>query len=432
MLLYTIPLARIRLARARAIAGRLASGRAAVALLLLAGCGDSSGPNGGGGGTLSGTVRSAGESAVLEGATVSVATGSTTSDASGHYELTALPVGTATVRAQRAGYLPAEATVTISSGANTHDFALTVQEIFHSGPNAVYVPGGVGPVRGVIVVLGGPVTSGFVTGDRIAPPDSPDLERSLQQLGTSLRVLAKSAHVALLGSATIGMASSAASDATLFAALRAVAGASGHPEVADAPVLMFGLSAGAREAAGLVSRNPERAIGLLVRVPVSVTDLTAPAVLAVPTFVMQAELDAVVDNTTVRATFADNRSRGGLWALAVEPKVAHNVATDLGNQVAIEWISTALTQRIPGTSGDPLIALDPASGWLGNQTTLEIAPWADYPEDRTRASWLLSPDAAMSWQLLGTVEDPGGFRGRAAAALVPTRHFDVAAQRRPR
>jgi hypothetical protein len=338
---------------------------------------------------------------VLESATVSVGTRQTTSDASGRYALTALPVGAATVRAQRSGFLPAEATVTISSGANIHDFALSVPEIFHSGNNAVYIPAGVGPMRGVIMALGGPVTSGFVTGGPIAPSNNPDLESSLQQLGTSLRALAKSAHVALLGSATIGMESSAASDAILFAALRDVAGASGHPELADAPILMFGLSAGAREAAGLVSRDPGRSIGLLVRVPVSVADLTAPAVLAVPAFVMQAELDNVVDNMTVRATFAENRARGGLWALAVEPKVGHNVATGLGNQVALEWISTALTRRVPGTSGDSLIALDPVSGWLGNQTTLKIATWADYAEDRTKASWLLSPNVATSWKLLG-------------------------------
>jgi carboxypeptidase family protein len=39
-----------------------------------------------------------------------------TSDANGHFELTNLPVGDATVRAERAGYLPAEESVPISAG----------------------------------------------------------------------------------------------------------------------------------------------------------------------------------------------------------------------------------------------------------------------------------------------------------------------------
>lgn len=379
---------------------------ATLVLLLLAACGDSSGPVGGGGdATLSGTVRAAGSAAALADATVSVGARLATSDANGRFELTGVPIGAATVRAARPGYLPAEAAVTVTAGANSHDFTLTPQEIYVFGTNAVYVPSGAGPMRGAIMVLGGPVASGFVTGERIAPANNPDLEVSLQALGASLRALARSAHVALLGSSTTGMENSATSDDALFLALSTAAGASGQAEMAAAPVLMFGLSSGAREAAGLVSRHPERAIGLLARVPVDVTALTAPAALAVPTFVMQAQLDQVVSNTMVRTTFTGNRSQGGLWALAVEPGVGHNVATSRGNTAAISWITTALTLRLPATPGDPLIALAQPAGWLGDQTTLEIAPWADYLGDRAAASWLLSESAAMSWQSLGTPAD---------------------------
>ena len=41
-------------------------------------------------------------------------------------------------------------------------------------------------LRGAIAVLGGPVTRGFVTGERIAPADNPDLEVSLQALGAEV------------------------------------------------------------------------------------------------------------------------------------------------------------------------------------------------------------------------------------------------------
>jgi Carboxypeptidase regulatory-like domain len=382
-----------------------------LVLLLLAACGDSSGPAGGGpgpddggeGATLSGTVRAEGSAAALGDATVSIGARQATSDADGRYELTDVPTGAATVRAERSGYMPVEAAITITAGANSHDFTLAPQDIFVFGTNAVYVPAGVGPMRGAIVVLGGPVASGFVTGERLAPTDAPpDLEEGLQALGASLRALARSAHVALLGSKTTGMANNIASDNALFAALRTAAQMSSQAELADAPVLMFGLSGGGPEAAGFVSRHPERAIGLLVRVPSEVTPLTAPVALAVPTFVMQAELDSVVNNTAVRTTFSGNRSREGLWALAVEPAVGHRVASGLGNAVGISWITTALELRLPTSSGEPLIALDQTSGWLGDQTTLEIAPWAEYPGDRSAASWLLSESAATSWKDLGT------------------------------
>lgn len=406
MFLHRVPSKRTPVQRASATGRPLPAVGAALALLLLAGCGDSAGPNGGGdSASLSGTIRDAGGSAVLEGARITSGTRQATSDAAGRFELTGLPVGTATVRAERVGYLSAEATVTLRAGANTRDFALAVQEVFVNGADAVYVPAG-GPLRSVIIVLGGPNTRGFVTGERIAPADNPTLEQSLQQLGADLRALATSSRAALLGSATIAMPNSAASDDALFASIGSVAGLSGHPELATAPVLLFGLSAGCPEAAGLVSRHPQRAIGLLVRVPTSVIDLTAPAALAVPTFVMQAELDEVVDNAAVRTTHAANRARGGRWALAVEPGVGHRVATNRGNVTVTGWIGMALTLRLPATPGDPLVALDEPSGWLGNPTTLEIAAWADYVGDRTAASWLLSQAAATAWQQLATGAGP--------------------------
>lgn len=387
--------------RAGASACLLGWGSVALAILLLAGCGGDSGAGPGGGATLSGTVRTAGPLTALEGATVSAGNRQATSDASGHFELTDLSPGSATVHAQRAGYGPATATITIGAGGNTHDFTLTAEEIFTSGSFSMYVPAGVGPMRGVIISLGGGVTtSGFVTGGPLEP-GNPVLEQSLQALGASLRALAKSAHVALLGTTIHSMSDDGSSDNALFAALAATATASGHAELVAAPFLTFGLDAGSLEAAGLASRFPQRAIGVLVRVPTDVPTLTVPATLAVPTFVMLSGLDDSVVNIAVQNTFAGNRSRGGLWALAVEPGVYHAEATALGNGANVGWIGAALALRLPTTLGDPLIVLDETSGWLGDQTTLDIATWAAFTGNRAAASWLLSQSAAQTWQILG-------------------------------
>lgn len=405
MFLHSIPPPRTLVRCARGMAGWLRPGCAALVVLVLVACGDSSGPGGGGGsGTLSGTVRTVG-GGIVEGAIISVGARQATSDASGRFELAGLPVGAATVEARRPGYVTAQATVTINAGANTTDFTLTEQEIYTFGAMAAYVPAGVGSLRGAIITLGGPNTSGFVTGGRIAPVGKDELEVSLQALGASLRSLARSARVALLGSSTTGMLNSDANDAVLFGALGTIATLSGRVEIEDAPILMFTLSGGAHEGAGLVSRHPDRAIGLHLRVPASALSLTAPSALAVPTYVMQAGLDVVVDNAAVRQAFLENRSRGGLWALAVEPEAAHDVATDRGNAATIGWITTALSLRLPAAPSNPLIALDQTSGWLGDQTTLEIASWTDFVGDRLAASWLLSQIVASAWKALGTPAD---------------------------
>ncbi|MGH7523063.1 MAG: carboxypeptidase regulatory-like domain-containing protein, partial [Gemmatimonadales bacterium] len=411
MLLHRIPPRPTRVRRARTLACWLTSGGAVAALVLQVACGASTGTDGGSAGaTLSGTVRAASSSAVLEGATINFGPRQTTSDANGHFELTGLPVGAAFVQAERPGYLPDTASVTLRAGDNTYDFTLSGGgQVFVSDPTAMYVPAGVGPIRGVIVIVGGPLTNGFVTGGLIEPNLTlPDVEASLQLLGASLRDLAKSSHVALFGTSTLGMPNATTSDNGIFSVIDSVAALSGHPEMAAAPVLLLGFSSGGPEAAGLVSRNPGRTIGLIERKPKSVTDLSAPVALAVPTYVILAGLDEDVDNAGVELTVSANRSRGGLWAFAVEPGAHHSEATATLNAATISWISIALTLRLPSALGDPLIALDQTSGWLGNQTTLDIAPWASYPGDRTMASWLLSQSAATDWQALGREGTGGG------------------------
>lgn len=379
----------------------------AVALGLLAGCGgDASGP-GGATGTLSGTVRAASGGAAIEGATVSVGTRHATSDASGHYELSGITLGNATVTASRPGFVTGEATVTITEGSNTRDFPLSVQEVYVSGSEATYVPQGVGALRGVLIVLGGPTTSGFVTGGRIAPVDNDPLEASLQAHGVQLRNLARTARMALLGRTPVNMPDAPASDEALFTAIRNVGAASGHPELESAPVLLYGLSAGSRESSGFLSRQADHVIGLLLRVPVAAPELSGTA-LAVPAFVMQAELDAQVTNDAIRAIFLGNRGGGGRWSLGVEPGVIHGEASATGNAAAINWLTAVLGLRLPTASGGPLNALSESSGWLGDQVTFVIAPWADYPGTRNTASWFPNAQVASSWRGLVTAGGGGG------------------------
>jgi hypothetical protein len=102
----------------------------------------------------------AGQSVTLSGATISIGTLKATSDDNGHFELTNAPVGSAEVRAERPGYEPAEATMTIAAGANTHDFGLTAQEIYLLGSTAVLVPAGTAAIRGAIIVIGSNGTRG--------------------------------------------------------------------------------------------------------------------------------------------------------------------------------------------------------------------------------------------------------------------------------
>jgi hypothetical protein len=372
-----------------------------AALLTLQACGDSEGPSGGDG-ILAGTVRSAGTSAALEGATISVGGAEATTDANGRYELAGLAAGTVTVQVARPGYADATASVTITAGTTTRDFTLEAREVYTSGDYAMYVPAGAGELRAVIITLGGPATNGFVTGDRIAPAGKDLLEESLQSVGASLRALAASRRVAIFGE-NAALEDGTGTDVALLGAIGTFAARSGHPELAEAPFLAVGLSAGARVGSGLVARQAGRAIGLLGWHPAGVNTVADPAAMAVPTLLLQAESDQTV-YPTVTPTFADNRSRGALWALVLEPGVDHDDATSAAGATILAWIGEALSMRLPAVAGGPLVAMTQESGWLGNQATHEIAAWAAYPGDRTTASWLSSQTTAQAWQALGTLE----------------------------
>jgi len=379
---------------------RRAASCSAIALLFAAACQDPAGPGSGGGATLSGTVRVNGTAQVLDGAKITLGAKQATTDASGHFELTGVPVGSATVKAERPGFLPKEATVSLAEGSNSHDFTLSAQETYVTGGDAAYVPAGVGPLRGVIMVLGGPPTNGFVTGQRIAPVGKDELETSLQNLAVSLRSLARSTRMALIGRTAIGLIDNAGSDQLLSDLIRNVAALSGHAELSEAPVLLFTLSGGAREAGGFAARQPNRTIGLLARVPAAATSVSGAAALGVPTLMIQGELDTQVDNAAVRLAFLENRSRGGLWSLAVEPGGVHDVATNVANSATVTWISDVLALRLPATTGGPLTPVTESTGWLGNQTTQAISSWATYTGDRATASWFPSQALAATWQQL--------------------------------
>lgn len=287
------------------------------------------------------------------------------------------------------------ATGLVTASAATHSCTAAV-EVLEFGDFALYAPACVTATRGLILALGGPDTRGFVTGKPLGAP-FPAVEASLQMLGQELRTLASTSGLAILGRRG-AMKNEPASDQILFDAVQTGAVASGHPELPTVPVLMYGISGGAPQASGFIARNPERVAGLFLKVPAGVSSLSGDA-LRVPTFMVQAELDAFVNNVAITAAFEGNRSAGALWGRAMERGVAHHSLSALQRQVTINWMSTILSRRLPGRPSDPLREIDETSGWLGDLGTGETKRWAAYKGDRAAASWLPSNHTAKEWEI---------------------------------
>jgi hypothetical protein len=189
----------------------------------------------------------------LEGATVSAGSIQTTTDANGRYDLAGVPVGPAvTMRSQRLGFVAYTEDIAVQQGSNTHDIPMTRQSLFELPGVAVYVPPDVSTVRGVILQLGGEDTRGLATA--VCGAADPAICAVQQQLRLHYLALAATHGLAIMGSGPLSRDQTLTDD-VLIGALNLIAISSDRPELAQAPLLIFGISSGAPQSYGFTLRT---------------------------------------------------------------------------------------------------------------------------------------------------------------------------------
>lgn len=171
-----------------------------------------------------------------------------------------------------------------------------------------------------------------------------------------------------------------------------------RPSLATAPLLIHGISGGTPAAAQLTAQNPSRVAGLVLRVPVDLSHQLRPESGTVPTYVITAELDEVVNDNISLVTYQQVRGAGGLWAFAEEPLTPHQSHSLPQRELILEWFTTILSLREPTAPDGPLRAIAEESGWLGNPVTHLVSSWADYVGDKRAASWFPTQATATLWQ----------------------------------
>jgi poly(3-hydroxybutyrate) depolymerase len=170
----------------------------------------------------------------------------------------------------------------------------------------------------------------------------------------------------------------------LLDVLATFAARSNHPEVAAAPLLMWGMSAGGQFNYEFVAWKPERVAAFIVnKGGIYYNALLPRAARAVPglLFVGGADLQSRID--TITGLFAVNRRGGAVWALVVEPGLGHVVGAskDLGALLFEEVLS--------GAKG---------SGFVGDLKTHEYQPAAAPGTPNTPNAWLISERLAIAWK----------------------------------
>ena len=189
---------------------------------------------------------------------------------------------------------------------------------------------------------------------------------------------------------------------------------SGHPELADTPLALWGHSGGGHWCGGMVMIQPERIIAAWLRSGVPLFDVlpdrpsikpyTLPdAALKVPMMCNPGTKEGVTEKEgrfarvwpANLAFFQRVRGSGGLLAVAVDPLTAH----ECGNQryLAIPWLDKCLSYRLPPRVGDPLRPMPTKSTWLAPPLAEKAFAAEGYTEDPLQAGWLPDQEIAQAW-----------------------------------
>ena len=182
----------------------------------------------------------------------------------------------------------------------------------------------------------------------------------------------------------------------LLDALASFARRSGHAEVADAPLLLWGMSAGGEFNYEFAAWKPERVVAFVVnKGNVYYTALASDAARRVPGLLFTGETDLEYRIQAVNGLFGINRRAGALWALTQEPGVGHAVARS--RDLAAMLFEDMIAARLPG-----LKPLDEKQGFFGDLKTAAIQPVGDTKPPNTPTVWLPNERLARAWQAVVT------------------------------
>jgi len=189
---------------------------------------------------------------------------------------------------------------------------------------------------------------------------------------------------------------------------------SGHAELAAVPWALWGHSGGGHWAGGMALLHPERVAAAWLRSGVPLLQpnpqRSAINVHQLPDAALQVPImcnPGTKEGVTVKegqfaavwpaneAFIRSLRSKGGLIGVAIDPLTSH----ECGNQryLAIPWLDSCLTVRLPGVSGDQLNAMPTSDIWLAPIAGLEAVPASRYSGDPLTAVWLPNEATAKSW-----------------------------------
>lgn len=186
----------------------------------------------------------------------------------------------------------------------------------------------------------------------------------------------------------------------LLNALGSFAKESEHPELENAPLAMWGFSAGGQFNYQFACWKPERVITFIaIKGGYYISEPNSEA-LKIPALWFTGQYDLQRRKDAVDELLNKNIKKEPLWCLANEPDSEHEIGkTDV---LAIPWLKEVIKQRLPekaNASKRPIALkdIDKSLAWLGDRTDGYIAPALDYKKDKYNSSWIPNENLARIW-----------------------------------
>jgi lysophospholipase L1-like esterase len=259
----------------------------------------------------------------------------------------------------------------------------------------LWVPGGIEYVQGVVVI------SGHGSGQTLYK--HPDL-----------RKIARELRLAIFKFVGNPMQRGFWPKSLLYDQLRTFGQKSQHPELEHAPLFLYGHSNGTGFSAIFPATEHAHVWGWVSMRPGITAQVYQPGAATVPGMIMFGENDPFFAKPSQQENMAVvekmRKDHAALWHFAVEPGTGHGPG-EKSWPLVFSFLRHSWAARVPADC-DPrqgpvtLLKLEPEHGYLGRNwdaaqggyQTLPVAPQADFPEDKTTASWLLNAAYAADWQ----------------------------------
>lgn len=259
----------------------------------------------------------------------------------------------------------------------------------------LWIPENIGSVRGVVVI------SGHGSGEALYKHED-------------LRAIARELKLGLFKFVGNPMQRGFWPRSLLYDRLQTFGQKANHPELAQAPLFLYGHSNGTGFSAIFSATEGARVWGWVSMRPGTTFQVYQPGAAQVPGLIIFGEDDSFFAKPSKEENMAVvdamRKKHNALWNYAVEPKTGHGPGAKTWPLV-FSFLRHSFVARVPADAEPAkgavkLNELQASTGQLGQNwnaatggyQTLPTAPISSFPGDKTSASWLLNAAYAADWQ----------------------------------